>query len=354
MKNKIITGVVLIALIGGIAFILTKNKEKNEEETQIVAQTNASIAVRVAQVKKGSVEAVYTANGNFIPEQEVNIAAETPGRVVKLLVDEGSVVKAGQTLAIVNADQISVQLQTAQAAYATAQADAERFESAYKTGGVTQQQLEQVRLGLQNAKAQVRSAQITAADANVKAPISGIINKKFIEQGTFVAPGTPLFELVNVAQLKLRVNVDESQVATLKLGDILTVKASVYPNQDFEGKVSFIAPKADASLNFPVEMLIQNQGDATLKAGMYGTAYFKASQDLKTDILTVPREAFVGSVSSNQIFVVQNNIAVLKTVSSGKNFGNEVEILDGLQDGATVVISGQINLIDQAPINIIK
>ena len=68
----------------------------------------------------------------------------------------------------------------------------------------------------------------------------------------------------------------------------------------------------------------------------------------------MPREAFVGSVSSNQIFVVQNNTAVLKTVSSGKNFGNEVEILEGLQDGDSVIISGQINLIDQAPIHIIK
>lgn len=354
MKNKIITGIVLVAVLAGIVFVLNKNKAQNEADTQIAAQTNPSIAVRVAPVKKGSINATYTANGNFIPEQEVKIAAETSGRVIKLLVDEGSVVKAGQTLALVNGDQIGVQLQNAQTSYATAQADAARFESAYKTGGVTQQQLDQVRLSLENAKAQLRSAQITANDANVKAPISGIINKKLVESGSFVSPGTVLFELVNVSQLKLRINVDESQVASLKLGDKIKVKASVYPNRDFEGKISFIAPKADASLNFPIEMIIENQTDAPLRAGMYGTAYFQAFAGENTETLTVPREAFVGSVSSNQVFVASNDKATLKTISTGRNFGNEVEVISGLKEGENVIISGQINLIDQAPINIIK
>lgn len=354
MKNKIITGIVLVAVLAGIVFVLQNNKAQNEADTQIAAQTNPSVAVRVAPVKKGTINATYTANGNFVAEQEVTIAAETSGRVVKLLVDEGSVVKAGQTLALVNGDQIEVQLQNAQTAYATAQANAARFESAFTTGGVTQQQLDQVRLTLENAKAQLKSAQITVSDANVKAPISGIINKKNIETGSFVAPGTPLFELVNVSQLKLRINVDESQVATLKLGDKIKVHASVYPNREFEGKVTFIAPKADGSLNFPIEMLIENQADAPLKAGMYGTAYFQAYSGDNTETLTVPREAFVGSVSSNQVFVASNDKATLKTISTGRNFGNEVEVISGLKEGENVIISGQINLIDQAAINIIK
>lgn len=354
MKNKIITGIVLVAVLAGIVFVLQNNKAQNEADTQIAAQTNPSVAVRIAPVKKGTINATYTANGNFVAEQEVTIAAETSGRVVKLLVDEGSVVKAGQALAVVNGDQIGVQLQNAQTAYATAQANAARFESAFTTGGVTQQQLDQVRLTLENAKAQLKSAQITVSDANVKAPISGIINKKNIETGSFVGPGTPLFELVNVSQLKLRINVDESQVATLKLGDKIKVRASVYPNREFEGKVTFIAPKADATLNFPIEMLIKNQADAPLKAGMYGTAYFQAYSGDNTETLTVPREAFVGSVSSNQVFVAANNKATLKTISTGRNFGNEVEVISGLKEGENVIISGQINLIDQAAINIIK
>jgi len=352
--KKIITALVLVALIGGTIYILNNNKSKNEAETAIVAQQDAQVSVRTEQVKKQVVDANYKANGNFIPYQEVTLSAETPGRVAKLLVDEGTMVHKGQVLALVNSDQINVQLRNAEAAHATAKADVARFESAYTTGGVTKQQLDQVKLMLKNAEANLKSAQITAGDASIKAPIAGIINKKHVEQGSFVAPGAPLFDLVNVSQLKLRVNVDESHVANLKEGDVIEVKASVFPNDTFEGKVTFIAPKADMALNYPVDLLISNNKDNKLRAGMYGSAYFDADKNQDTPMLLVPRNAFVGSVSSNLIYRVIDNKAVATSVVSGRNLGDFVEILEGLKEGEMVITSGQINLTDQAPVSIIK
>ncbi|MVX35591.1 efflux RND transporter periplasmic adaptor subunit [Myroides sp. LoEW2-1] len=352
--KKIIISLVTITIIGGIVYILNTNKTKNDQETAIVSQKSATISVRAEKAQTKKIDANYKANGNFVPEQEVMVSAETPGRIMKILVEEGSRVKKGQTLAIVNADQINIQLQNAESAYATAKADAARFESAYTTGGVTQQQLDQIRLVLKNAEANLNSAKITANDANVKAPIDGIINKKHIEQGTFVGPGAPLFELVNVNKLKLRVNVDESHVANLTEGDNIKVKASVLPNDTFYGKISFIAPKADAALNFPVDLIIENNKNAKLRAGMYGSAYFQADQDTNTPILLVPRNAFVGSVSSNLIYVVQDEKAVGKKVVSGRNFGDFVEVLEGIQEGDLVITSGQINLVDNSPVSIIN
>ncbi|WP_010249270.1 efflux RND transporter periplasmic adaptor subunit [Myroides injenensis] len=352
--KKIITSLVLIVLIGGTVFILTNNKSKNDKETAIVSQKSTSVSVRAEKAVIKKIDASYKANGNFVPENEVTLSAETPGRVIKLLVDEGSKVTKGQTLAIINPDQINVQLQNAEAALATATADAARFESAYKTGGVTQQQLDQVRLMLKNAEANVKSARLTANDANIKAPINGIINKKYIEQGAFVGPGAPLFDLVNVSKLKLRVNVDESHVANLAEGDIIKVKASVLPNDSFSGKITFIAPKADAALNYPVDLLIENNQNSKLRAGMYGSAYFNSENDQDTPVLIVPRNAFVGSVSSNLIYIIENDVAIAKNVVSGRNFGDFVEILDGLKEGDTVITSGQINLTDNTPVSIIK
>ena len=352
--KKIITTIVLLVLVGGTIYILNKNKTNNDAETAIVAEQNATVTVRVEKASVQVVDANYKANGNFVPYQEVTLAAETPGRVARLLVDEGARVRKGQVLALVNSDQIHVQVRNAEAAYATAKADAARFESAYATGGVTKQQLDQVKLIAQNAEANLKSAQITAADASIKAPIDGIINKKHVEQGSFVAPGAPIFDLVNVNQLKLRVNVDESHVANLKNGDKIEVRASVFPNDLFEGTVIFIAPKADAALNYPVDLLLTNNQDNKLRAGMYGSAYFDADKNQDTPLLLVPRNAFVGSVSSNLIYRVIDNKAVATQVVSGRNLGDFVEILDGLREGEIVITSGQINLTDQAPVSIIK
>jgi hypothetical protein len=90
-----------------------------------------------------------------------------------------------------------------------------------------------------------------------------------------------------------------------------------------------------------------------LKAGMYGTAVFKSDQQKQT-MTVIPRNAFVGSVSSNQVFVVENGIAKLKTVTAGRILGDKVEILNGLSNGETVITTGQINLQDGNTVEIIK
>lgn len=351
MRKVVITGIIVIAALAGIMYVLNNHKAENQAQTDIVGQTNSHVAVRVETVDFREVNGQYIANGTFAPKQEVKISAETPGLVTRVLVDEGSYVKAGQTLAVIKADQQNVNVANAQAMYNNAQTEVARFESAYATGGVTKQQLDQVKLQLVNAKNNLSSAQISAGDVNIKASFAGIINKKNIEPGSFVNPGMELFEVVNVSTLKLKVNVDEKHVGTLKVGQTIKVESPVLADQEFSGKISFIAPKADVSLNFPVELDIQNNASNALKAGMYGNAYFGDSQ--LANVLVIPRTAFVGSVSSNQVFVHKDGKAVLTKVVSGRTFGEYIEVISGVEKGAQVITSGQINLIDGTAVEII-
>jgi RND family efflux transporter MFP subunit len=190
-------------------------------------------------------------------------------------------------------------------------------------------------------------------DANIKSSINGIVNKRYIEPGAVVNPGTQLFELVDVSRLKLAITVNETQVANLKTGDKVNVKASVFPDKNYSGTISFIAPKADASLNFPVEIEIASNPGNQLKAGMYGTAVFSFGHT--TPVVVIPRSAFVGSVSTNQVFVVENgNLARLRKVIAGRVLGDKVEILQGLNEGDNIITSGQINLADGSKISPIK
>ena len=353
MKKVLYIGIGL-AVLGLIGFILTNNKKNNEAETAVVSQKNTSISVKADTIKKESVSTDFIANGSFAPLQELSFSAENSGRVMKVLVKEGSVVRIGQTLAIIKGDKLSVDVQSAKATYQNALADSQRFENAFKTGGVTKQQVDQAKLALSNAKAQLDQANISFGDATIKSTINGIVNKKYIEPGSVVASGTQLFDLVNVSKLKLKVTVNENQVASLKVGSVIKVKASVYPDKEFSGKITFIAPMADESLNFPLEIEIANNANNDLKAGMYGTAHFETNATQKTPIKIVPRTAFVGSVSNNQVFVVKDSIAKLTKIVSGRIFGEKVEVLDGLNEGDVVVTSGQINLTDGAKVGIVK
>ncbi|WP_116790370.1 efflux RND transporter periplasmic adaptor subunit [Flavobacterium psychrotrophum] len=351
--KKVIYIVVIAAIIGVGALMLNKNKAKNDAETAVVAQQNSSVSVRTAVAKQGVPDLAYTANGNFEAAQQLDFPAENNGRVVNVLVDEGDQVRKGQVLATIKGDQLNVQLQSAKAAYENAQSDAKRYENAFKTGGVTQQQVDQSKVSLSNAKAQYDAARINIGDASIKSSINGIVNARNIEPGSVVSPGTVLFELVDVSSLKLKVNVPESQVATLKVGTSVKVTASVYPDKEFTGKITFIAPKGDTSLNFPVEITIANNPNNELKAGMYGSVVFGTSSK-QPEVLTVPRVAFVGGVGNNQIFVVKDGAVTLTKVVAGRIFGETVEVLKGLNAGDVVVTSGQINLAEGSKVEVIK
>lgn len=351
-KKVIITIVVAIAAVIGIVLVLEKNKAKNLKTTSIVAQKNSAVVVRATQVAYKSLNEAYTNNGVFAPKQEVMISAEVPGKVENVFVKEGDKVAAGQVLAVVKSDKQDVGVSSAQAVYNNALAEVERFESAYASGGVTKQQLDQVKLQLVNAQNNLKNARISANDVNIRASFAGIVNKKMVEPGLYVNPGQQLFEIVNVNTLKLKVNVDEKNVASIKKGQEVLVTSAVVPDQTFTGVVTFIAPKADASLNFPVELEVKDNRDNMLKAGMYGNAQFGYNQTV--NVLVVPRSAFVGNVSSNQVFVIKDGKAISTKVVSGRNFGDYVEIISGLEDGAMVATSGQINLTNETPVEIIK
>jgi RND family efflux transporter MFP subunit len=354
MKRGITIVLVIVVALVAIGLVLNNNKKKNDAKTAIVSQGSGAVSVRVANVTKQAVDLDFTANGNFVPFTELNFLSENAGRVSKIYVEEGDRVSKGQVLARIDAEILNTDRETAEAALQNAIRDEARYSSSFETGGVTQQQLDQARLAVKNARLRLQSSQRRVSDASIKSPINGIVNKKYIEVGAFVtAQGTQLFELVDVSRLKLRVNVNESQVANLNVGDHVDIRSNVFPADTFNGKITFIAAKADNTLNFPVEIQVENNKTNKIKAGMYGTAIFKFPK--QEPAITIPRGAFVGSVSSNEIFVLENgNKARLRKVVAGRILGENVEILDGLKEGEKAIVSGQINLVDGSLVAPIK
>lgn len=345
MKRGIISILTLIIVGGLIAWILTKNKKENEAKIAVVADQSGAIIVKTAVAKKEALDLDFSANGNFSAKHDLNLLAESGGRATQILVDEGARVSKGQVLVRIDPEYASLDLQNAEASYLKLKTDFARYSSSYETGGVTKAQLDEIELALKNAETMVQQAKRRVQDAYIKSPITGVVNERLIEPGAFVSPGTPLFNIIDVSSLKLKVNVNEQQVVNLHTGDHVKITSTVFPDREFQGTIRFIAPKADNALNYPVEIEVSNSGSSSLRAGMYATATFEFPKEEPK--LVVPRTAFAGGVNSNQIFILENgNTAKLRNVVSGRIIGDQVEILEGLKEGETVITSGQINLND--------
>lgn len=349
-RKSVITVIALLGVAAAFFFILQNNKQKNQEELNIVAQANTEVAVRTAAAQTESISGTFSVNGNFLPKTQAQISPEIGGQLVSLFVEEGSTVKIGQTIAKIAGEKINVNVNNAQANLDNAISSLNRYEAAFKSGGVTAMQLDQARLQVQNAKAQLQSAQLSSGDTNVKSKVSGIVNRKLVEVGTVVGAGTGLVEVVDITSLKLKVEVDEALVSQLGIGSNVEVVPSA-TGDTLQGRITFIAPASNGALKFPVEITIDNS-EGKLRAGMYGKAVFNGTG--MNNVLTIPREAFVGSVSDNTVFVVKNGVAVLTKIQTGVNYGDKVQVIGGLAEGDVVVTSGQINLTDNSNVRIIQ
>jgi membrane fusion protein, multidrug efflux system len=375
VKN-ILIGTFLVALAAvSIGFTLFKNKEKMESNLQIASQQLEAVSVTTLQVKKGTLERSFSATGTFAPKRELSLLSETSGRVTQLLVEKGDYIAENQLVAKIDEQVLRSQFNFAKTNMEKAKKDVERFENLVKGGGATEQQLDEAKLGLANAENQYNTIRKQLADAEIKSPISGKIEKKHVEKGTFLNVGSPLVDLVDVSSLKMLVKIDESQILALRIGQSVQIKTALQPNANYEGNIKVISEKADESKRYEVEIALSNHQKYPLKAGMYGEAFFDLGK--QEDVLLLPKECIVGSLKNAKVYVVGRNTAEngvvsgdtdngidtsqklapveLRSIVVGTDNGNGfVPVLSGLNEGETVVKTGQINLQNGMKVKVIK
>jgi RND family efflux transporter MFP subunit len=181
------------------------------------------------------------------------------------------------------------------------------------------------------------------------APFGGTGMEKMVEPGSYLNPGSPIATIVDVSRLKLQVKLTESEVVRVQPGQAVSVAADLYPNATYSGVVVSVAPRADANLNYLVEVELANNAANPLKAGMDGRAIFGGrSATPSRKALAIRRDAIVGGLQTPQVYVVQGGVARLRSLQVGQVMGNYVEVKQGLQPGEMVVVTGQINLTDSA------
>jgi membrane fusion protein, multidrug efflux system len=352
MKRTIVIILIIVVALVGAAFMLKKNKAKMHEQTELAKKVNATVPVQIAEVKEENIGGTFTATGTFAPSKQILVVTEIAGRVVSLPVDEGQFVTKGQLLARIDFTTLEAEVKSAEANLQKLTTDKERYQRLVKSGGITQAQLDDVNLAYVTAEARVITARKKLSDSFIRAPFAGYVNKRFVEEGTYLNAAKELFEIVEMSKLNMIVNVSEAQVLTVSQTKDITVNADVYPGVSYKAKVNFIGAKADANLNFPVELEITNIKDKPLRAGMYGRANFNLPST--TASLVVPRSALIGSVDNAQVYVLNGDSVHLKQIVAGKAFANSVEVVSGLEKGDRVIITGQINLSDGNKVTVLN
>lgn len=348
-RTLVISGIALLA-IGLTAARLSANK-KTVEEKVYRKDPNSRIAVRAAAVTEEPFSLSNRYVGSFQPFREVTIAAETQGKILALGIKEGSQVGAGTLIAQVDNDLYKAQLYSAQASYENARTTLGRYQNAAVGDGVSEMQIDNYRLQMKSADAQVKQLNKQIAMSRINAPFGGIITAKYAEIGSMVSPGTQIARLSDISTLKLEIFVPEKELSFFREGAAIKVTSDVYPGIDFPGTVELVSASADAAHQFSVKIRVANNSSNPLKAGMYGTVAIDREE---ARALTIPRTALLGSAKKPQVFVAANGTATLRDVQVGRTGDAVIEVTGGLTAGETVIISGQVNLQNGSKVEILK
>ena len=359
-------------------------------------QDAAPVSVRASKVSAREVRRIVQSVGTLFPFDETIVSAEIEGRVVGLNADLGDSVQKGQVLVrISDEEQRYLVAQTeAQLRMATervglknendkiedireasevrrAQADLFEAEQRFKRvrslvdqGIGSQAELDQAQARFRSAQAaydqsinQARNLlqeieRYRAAldlqkkklrDTTVYAPFAGKVKERQVTPGQFVRPNSPLFTIVKTDPIRLRLEIPERLAPWIKTGQMAEVTMEAYEDRKFNGKIWRISPTVDQTKRtFVVEALIDNPG-GELKPGSYARASLPTN---KVERITLaPSRAVAYILGSNKAFVVENGVIEAREVKIGDRFEQDVEIIEGLQEGETVAVS-QLNRLD--------
>src|SRR5512136_352366 len=356
---------IVLAVLVALGAIVIANLQSRREKT---------VKVTIEKVKKQDLTSIISASGEIKPKKNINISAQVPGRIIKIAVIEGQEVKAGDFLLKLdstqyeaNADRDRNFIQASKADLIQAEARLQRDKNAYDRQKklfaedlISKDQLENYKASYDVSEAQVNAIrfQIKQAEANLKstmdslnktvfnAPIDGMITSLRVEEGetaiigTMNNPGTVLMTLADLSVMEVEVQVDETDVVGVGLGQEANIRVDAFPEAVFKGKVTEIGSSAlqkttvssttQESKDFKVVVTLENPSQK-LKPGLSASADIIIAK--KQGVLAVPISSLVlrdaprakassgaapaGKTEEEGVFVVENGRAKFQPVAKG-------------------------------------
>jgi len=346
----VVAGVLVLVGLFGIGLI---PRLQTQKATADIAKDNRP-SVSVIPAARGNAASELSLPGTLLPSEEAPIYARTNGYVKRWLVDIGAKVTAGQLLAEIDTPEVDRELKQAVANVGAVKAHldldrttAERWQQLLTRKGVSQQEVDE-KVGAYEA----RKADYEAMQANVQrlqelkqfqrvvAPFSGIITARNVEVGQLISggsndPGRWMYKVARSGPLRLYVNVPQNAVRFIQTGAPVDVMLQEFPGKPFPGKISRNAGALDAqSKTLLTEVQVPNE-KGELLAGMYASVRFKVNQAAPTIIL--PSNTLIMRADGPQVAAVANDVIHIRKVTLGRDFGQQVEIIAGLEEKEQIV-----------------
>lgn len=347
MKFKyIIYFLLLVGFVGLVAYRISDNNEKTASP-QAGGPSLVKVGGMVLQPEEFADN--LSLSGSLEANETIEIRSEVSGIVENINFEEGSRVSKGQILFRVNDQELKAQLAKVKTAEKLAAENERRAQLLLDKEAISREEYDMAEADLSSAKAESQLMAAQLAKATVRAPFSGIIGLRYISQGTYVTPATPIARLVNNDRLKITFSIPEKYSSQVKIGDSIKFNTSSSA-EEYQAGIYAIEPEVDVATRTLKMRAISENKEGKLIPGSFANVFVPLAK--VDDALMVPTEALIPIQNGKKIFVAENGKAKEIVVETGARTENLVRVLSGLKPGDTILTSGIMILKNGSPLNV--
>ena len=349
-----------VTLVAAALFVMSCTSKEKEP----VVDNSPAIPVKISQVVDNSSSQFLSVSGKIQASNSANLSTRLMGFVNKVHVSVGDNVRKGQLLiSINNTDlqakraQVNASITEATAAYNSAEKDYNRFKNLFADRSASQKEMDDMTANFDMSKARLEAVrqmknEINAqfAYTNISAPFSGVVTSKTVETGDMANPGQPLISIESPGDFEVLAMVPETEISQIKKGaQVDVVVKSIH--QSLKGKVTEVSTSAKHSGGQYLVKIDLGKVKANILSGMFVTVQFPVEKQANSSIVLVPVDAIVTHGQLSGLYTVsQSNTALLRWLRLGRVFGDQVEVLSGLNKEEAYIISSDGKLYNGAKI----
>ncbi|MGH8195112.1 MAG: efflux RND transporter periplasmic adaptor subunit [Woeseiaceae bacterium] len=351
MSNKMLRQYRPFALLLVLALTACQ-KDPAESAAENEEEDAPAIPVEIGTPTRGDIFAVYSGTAPVEAFAEAQVIAKVGGEVREILVEEGEYVTTGQVLARLDGDRLRFEMQQAEANLRKLQRDYQRNVDLKARGIISLGDFEKIQYEMQALEATFNLASLELSYTEIKAPIGGVVARRFIKVGNTLAVDAPTFQITSLEPLVSYLYVPEREYRHMEAGQTATIEVDALQATKFEALVARISPVIDpATGTFKVTIEVTDP-TRRLRPGMFGRV--DIVYDNHSNALQIPRSAIVDDAGDSTVFVVEENSAHRRTVQTGYISNGQIEVLDGLEDTDQIVLVGQSGLKEGTKVTVIN
>ena len=347
-----IIALIAVALVISYLFFSQGNSSSSAPKPAPTSETNGpppALPVKAVRVSLSTLKESLSVSGTIYPDEEVVVASEVSGKVIGIYFEEGTRIAKGKLLVKIDDSELKASLKKVKYQIELAGQQENRKKKLLEIGGISQEDYDQSLTNYNTLESEQQLIEVQIRKTEIRAPFSGTIGIRELSLGSYVNPGTSIANMVKTHPVKIEFSIPE------KYSSRIPVNANIsYTLEGIKGAFSGKVYAKNTSIDMETRTLLLKARSPNPKGIIIPGAFANVDIFLKEyeNALMVPTEAVIPEQGGQKVFLAKGGKAQAQPISVGIRQADQIQILEGVSSGDTVILTGQLQLQPGASINI--